>query len=149
MCWDISIISTFKEVFAEINKIAEPVGIILFGADSEFKKQVCSKFSSNIKGIAEIEYTEPGLVASANHLIPLEGWNILVNLSGDQSIDHAKRHEAVTELKKVGVKILIGVYVKQRLAPPQTRRFNQQVANLLERPPTADGLNHLIIISEQ
>ena len=54
MAWDVSIISTFKEVIAGINWLDAPAGILLFGADSDFKNQVHEKFLNNIIGIVEI-----------------------------------------------------------------------------------------------
>ena len=99
MCWDISIISTFKEIFAEINSIREPVGIILFGADSKFKQEVLKRFSENLYSFAET--ASPELL---NGLYLIMGKNILTTLSGDYSANHSKRHGAVEALKRIGAK---------------------------------------------
>lgn len=150
MGWDISIISTFKEIFAEINSIKEPVGIILFGADSEFKREVLKKFSKNLSSFAEA--TSPELL---NGLYLVAGKSVLTTLSGDCSANHCDRHRAVETLKKIGAKKIIGIYVKQKLIklnpqpmPEHVARFNWQVEMLLKNPPTAKGLNALIIVSE-
>ena len=158
MSWDISIISTFKEIFAEINWLRAPVGIILFGADSEFKEQVRKKFSGNVVGLTEIGYTAVSASEgdSANTPYILRAWNNLITLSGDYSADHTRRHEAVEYLRTAGAKVLIGVYVKHKPICEDTTthpveaisKFNKQVNALLKNPPTVDGLNHLIVISE-
>ena len=158
MSWDISIISTFKEIFAEINWLRAPVGIILFGADSEFKEQVRKKFSSNVVGLTEIGYATVSASEgdSTNAPYILRAWNNLITLPGDYSADHTRRHEAVEYLSKAGAKVLIGVYVKHKPICEDTTthpvkaisKFNKQVNALLKNPPTVDGLNHLIVISE-
>ena len=150
MGWDISIISTFKEIFAEINSIKEPVGIILFGADSEFKREVLKKFSKNLSSFAET--TSPELL---NGLYLVAGKSVLTTLSGDCSANHCDRHRTVEALKKIGAKKIIGIYVKQKPIklnlqpmPEHVAKFNRQVKMLLKNPPTAKGLNALIIVSE-
>ncbi len=150
MCWDISIISTFKEIFAEINSIREPVGIILFGADSKFKQEVLKRFSENLYSFAET--ASPELL---NGLYLIMGKNILTTLSGDYSANHDKRHGAVEALKRIGAKKIIGIYVKQKPInlslqpmPDYVARFNWQVDMLTKNPPTVDGLNSLVIVSE-
>lgn len=149
-CWDISIISTFKEIFAEINSIREPVGIILFGADSKFKQEVLKKFSENLYSFAEDASPE-----FLNGLYLVIGRNILTTLSGDYSADHDKRHRTVEALKRIGAKKIIGIYVKQKPIklnlqpiPDYVARFNWQVDMLTKNPPTVDGLNSLVIVSE-
>lgn len=155
MCWDISIVSTFKEIIAEINSIKEPVGIILFGADSEFKRQVLKKFADNLSKFTEIGYAGPDSIKLENGLYCVIGKNVLTSLSGDYSANHAERHKAVETIKRIGTKKVIGVYVKQKLIelnlqpmPDYVKRFNWQVDALAKNPPTIDGLNNLIIVSE-
>ena len=150
MGWDISIISTFKEIFAEINSIKEPVGIILFGADSEFKRGVLKKFSKNLSGFAEVALPE---LWNGLYLVSDKG--VLATLSGDRSANHCDRHRTVEALKKIGAKKIIGIYVKQKPiklnlqpTPDHVARFNWQVDMLLKDPPTAKGLNTLITVSE-
>ena len=156
MAWDVSIISTFKEVIAGINWLDAPAGILLFGADSDFKDQVHEKFLNNIIGIVEIDVSDLPQADSIGTASAPNGWNTLVVLTGDDSTDHAKRHHTVEALKRMGAKALIGVYVKQKpiyresvIRPSgKCRKFNNQVVALLRTPPTLDGLNQLITISE-
>lgn len=154
MGWDISIISTFKEVFAEINSIKEPVGIIIFGADSDFKDQVCAKFEAHVRGL-RINYSDSDSIQSAICQAPTGEYNLTVELSGEDSANHWKRHEVVKMLKSAGFKVVIGLYVKQEqiqpwsaALPEEIKKFNRQAAKLLGKPPTIYGLTNLIVVSE-
>ena len=104
MAWDVSIISTFKEVIAGINWLDVPAGILLFGADSDFKDQVHEKFLNNIIGIVEIDVSDLPQADSIGTASAPNGWNTLVVLTGDDSTDHAKRHHTVEALKRMGAK---------------------------------------------
>lgn len=156
MAWDVSIISTFKEVIAGINWLDAPAGILLFGADSDFKDQVHEKFLNNIIGIVEIDVSDLPQADSIGTASAPNGWNTLVVLAGNDSINHAIRHNTVEALRRMGAKVLIGVYVKQKpiyresvIRPSgKSREYNSQVVALLRNPPTLDGFNQLITVSE-
>lgn len=134
--WEISKVSTSKRVLEKIFTEVESPGILVFGADScdgsMLKYDVCKALK----------------VMTDQFSVP---WTIL---SGEESCDHAKRHEAVMELRKRGAENVVGVYVKSDFVqadidanPPSNFYHNLQVDRLLNNSPTPDGLAYLVTIS--
>ena len=72
-------------------------------------------------------------------------------LNGDESCDHKKRHESVMYLKKMGMDKVVGIYAK--VNPPDSdpredeEAWKRQARELLNNPPTPDGLAFLITVS--
>ena len=75
----------------------------------------------------------------------------MVIMSGEDSIDHKKRHDVVKIMREiVGLKTIIGVYVKEvcytNYDVETALKNTMQLAELAENPPTPDGLDWLIIV---
>lgn len=147
MSWEIRKVSTPEDIYARIEKEdPHPVGVVLFGADWRNKKDIVQDFSTRMPCCHS---------AIGSEMLFRNGLNCLVEMSGDDSGDHNRRHWEVTTLRNAGAKTVIGVYVKDRpivrhadsFLPPVTR-FNEQVARLLKEPPTAEGLDYLIVIDK-
>ncbi len=105
---------------------------LLFGAvDNPILKNIYDRLSVILSG------------GSHQHLIRL--------LNGDESCDHKKRHEAVMDLKKMGMDKVVGIYAK--VNPPDSdpreddEAWKRQARELLNNPPTPDGLAFLITLS--
>jgi len=150
-------ISTAEEVLAMINeKLPQPVGIVIFGADCSLKERVYIECTQRIKNITT-GYGSMGnmpLLAAGRPLSRM--CNVLTVMDGKMSTEHEQRHQIVTMLRKMGAKSVIGIYTQ---VPPQTRRlpeiskadvnYNKQAEKLEQEPPTGDGLDCFVICTEE
>ena len=130
---------------AMIIATGHPVGVLAIGADDKARnKFVYSTLESSL-GMACVT----SVSCSAERLKDAmrESQTICINLTTEDSSNHSKRHEAVSMLKKAGIKNVFGVYIRVTNSDfPET----QLAIDLLEAdPPTADGLNGLVILTEK
>lgn len=150
MSWEIRKASTPENVYTKIEKEGSlPVGIVLFGADCGRKKDIVRDFSARIKNLPCCRS------ANGSEMLFRNGFNCLVEMSGNDSGDHNRRHWEVTTLRNAGAKTVIGIYVKMRpivryaeSANRMLPKLNEQIARLSKEPPTAEGLDYLIVIDE-
>lgn len=141
-------ISTPEHIFDTFKKeMAQPIGIMLFGADCDFKNEA-------------IEEVQKGL---ANAVIPFHGSPIthemvellhnspisLFVLSSMESSDHELRHEAVRVMRRIGAKTIVGIYAKATATNVDSKLARNTVKELHRYPPTADGLDYFIEIEEK
>lgn len=157
--WEINRVSTPERIFEKINnEMAQPVGIVLFGADCELKDDVFEECREQIHNLAT-----PGRDGSS-HSVVFEmtergffgGRNVLLVMSGESSGDHERRHQMITGLKSKGMKSMVGIYAKASRVPirPLMFRlekveFNKQIATIEQNSPTTDGLDYLLVVSEE
>lgn len=151
--WEINRVSTPERIFDKINnEMAQPVGIILFGADCELKDDVLMECQRRVLNLA------PGYgdVVSASIFCQLDaGRNIMIVMDGNMSGDHKQRHRIVTALRDHGAKTIVGIFAKYQpiwLGDKRTAEedsTNEQAWALINRPPTADGLDYLLVVSEE
>ncbi len=155
--WEINRVSTSERIFDKINnEMAQPVGIVLFGADCELKDDVlmnCQREISNLVGYGD--------VVSASIICRLgSGQSVMVAMNGDLSSDREQRHRVVTALRDFGAKSVVGIYTKvddprddkyyRTLETRAKRREVEQCIEMLRQsPPTADGLDYLLVVSKE
>lgn len=155
--WEINKVSTPEHIFDKINtEMPQPVGIMLFGADCEFKNQVVEKLQHELREI-KVFLGTPSTYELAE-LIPSSSISLFV-LSSMASSDHELRHEAVNVMRRIGAKNIVGIYVKVKAPQPLPGRgfmgrrdlqlMKTAVRELEKNPPTADGLDYLIVVEEQ
>lgn len=149
-------ISTPERTFSKISEgMAQPVAIVLFGADCDAKDATYMNCVERIPNLAT-GYGGKGSMSLRAAKHPLsEGRSVLTVMPGGSSLDHSQRHEVVQALRDLGAKTVVGMYAKCNLpessfdgATPTVidSPFKKQVRSLLQSPPTADEFDYLIIV---
>lgn len=115
--YEINKVSTIEELIDEIDhKLPQPVGVMLFGADSELKKQVLRELQSGLWR-AEVSYSVLD-VHGVSKLVSFCKVSIFV-LSSMESADHEIRHKCVTSLCDLGARTIVGIHAKAKLFFPK------------------------------
>lgn len=159
--WEISTESTFEQIVKRIMELPQPVAIILFGADGDFKTEIFAKF---VKAIPRLDYgyeirsSDPTI---NDTLVKTKTTfdndrNVIVLIDGESSCNHRERHQAITTLRKYRAKSVVGIYVRTKpkpirplLSSIETLHSNNHSNLLRQKPPTAEGLDFLITVSEE
>ena len=123
------------------------IGFVVFGPDCGEKFNIAVAIRDAIGG-AKI---------NPSHLLIrdlFEGHNnIIVIMDGESSCSHKRRHELFVSLKNAKAKILVGVYVNWQDTPKHTlaprEQFVRQLKRLHRNPPTADGIDRLIVVTPE
>lgn len=155
--WEIRRVSTPERIFNKIReKMAQPVGIVLFGADCDLKDEVYMECVEQIPNLTTDYGGKTISIALRGLKQPLaEGRNVLLVLDGDSSGQHEARHQTVAVLQNLGAKTIVGIYVKfypiwlgdRKISDEEPT--NEQAWRLLNHPPTADGLDYFIVVEEE
>ena len=157
---EIGKVGTYEQIFTMIDgEVARPIGIMLFGADSEAKDEICKECMGKIPGLAvQHSNDNSGTILKEVEKAFGEGRCVLVVMDGYASGDHTQRHKTVVALRNLGAKSVLGIYVK--IAAPQPEigkgfsrsdavRSAAQVEKLEQHPPTPDGLEYLAIVEKE
>lgn len=156
--WEINRVSTPERIFQKINEeMVQPVGIVLFGADCELKDEVCRKCTKRIPNLATVHDGKDDMSLLAVEQLLSEGRSVLVVMCGNSSGNHSERHRTVMALRGLGAKSVVGFYAKHDPIKPSPyvtptvidSPFKRQVEALTADPPTADGLDYLIVVEEE
>ena len=140
-----------------LNKIRENaeayIGFLVFGPDFPSKDEIVREIRKNIprliklNGVTdrEAEHTKDLLVTTTDKA------GVILVMPGEDSIDHEKRHEAVDWLRSFDLETIVGVYAKrikynENEEPETMLKVNRQMTEMIEDPPTIDGLDYLIIV---
>lgn len=145
--WEIDRVSTPDRIFQKINaEMVHPIGILIFGADCDFKNQVTDEFTANIDHNV-LGFSYGTSILKCKFLLKSE-MNLIIVLDSDDSCCHLVRHSLVKTLKDLGAKTMVGVFVDPcgSLHEPKAEAARQ---TLNETPPTADGLDYLIVVKEE
>ena len=158
MRYEISQVCTFEEIIERINDFdSKPVGIVFFGTDCRFKENFLKRLQHRVNNAWNVYMKEDNKESALQHLKRpfMGGHNVIVVLSGDLSGNHEVRHRVVVNLLNSGAKSVIGIHVKgqkdpfRSFVPFLNEKFNKQSQRLLlDAPPTADGLDSLITVTE-
>lgn len=164
--WVISRVSTPEYIIEKIKtKMAQPVGIVLFGADCDFKNEVVEELikafdlrtGSDSWGF-DYEYGQC-YPKTEDHLKYRfgEGRKVaMVILNSDNSADREVRHGFIRTINNAGGQSVVGIYVEARKASIRPLisnfeyvEFNKQIAAIERSNPTADDLDYLITVNEE
>lgn len=153
--WEINRVSTPERIFEKIKEeMARPVGIILFGADCNFKNEAVKDLQIGLSDAAKTFYGAP----STHEMVELVHSSAvsLFVLNSMESTDRELRHECIKVMRRTGVKTVVGVYVKVKkpwpllgrnfIGRPDLQLLKTTVRKLLQNPPTADEVDYLIIV---
>lgn len=154
--WEIRRVSTPERIFKKIQaEMAQPVGIILFGADCNFKQETIDEIVSQLLNQSQRfgcyfnQAPDMGRLKDAFHNFK----SVLVVLDSEASASHSSRHDLVEGMRRAGAKTIVGIYVKMpKYSPKALARIptafntNNQIDAIERSHPTADGLGYFIVI---
>ena len=143
--WEIKRVSTSERILDKIKtEMAQPVGIMICGADCEFKNEVVNEIECGLPGLVSYDNTISALtLAGAVQDCSM----VAVILTTDESALHILRHGTVKVMRNAGAKSVVGIYVKSNCIMNQSLR--EQVEAIERTNPTADGLDYLVVITEE
>lgn len=126
--------------------LPKPVGVVVFGPGKNNKFIYAFKICSIIENCTIEPHDQ--LVETMFEI----GRSVVRIMDGESSCSHKRRHEMFTNLKLAGAKTLIGVYVKcpdnmDGYGEKQREELNRQFQRLRRNPPTAEGIDYLIVIT--
>lgn len=157
--WEIRRVSTPERIFSKIKEeMAQPVGVVLFGADCDFKNEVLDTIVEELRGFADYYTTK---APSTDTLVWAFNSHsaVAVMLNSDESSTHGLRHELVKVMRNAGAETVVGIYAKAKKKPipfgkatisaAKDRRVNQQIDAIEQSNPTAGGLDYFIVVEEE
>lgn len=155
--WEIRRVSTPERIFSKIKEMAQPVGIVLFGVDCDFKNEVLDTMVEELRGFARYYTTAPD---TATLVRAIKGHSaVVVALNSDESSTHGLRHELVKVMRNAGAETVVGIYAKAKKKPipfgkatisaAKDRRVNQQIDAIEQSNPNADGLDYFVVVEEE
>lgn len=158
--WEIRQVSTSERIFDKIKEeMARPVGIVLFGADCDFKNEILDMIAGTLQRFA-CYYTKAPDTATLVKAVK-DHLAVVIVLNSDESSTHGLRHELVKVMRNAGAETVVGIYTKVKyphkiptsglsLEARQRRLAQEKCINTLEHnPPTADGLDYFIVVEEE
>jgi len=153
--WEINRVSTPERIFDKIKtEMAQPVGIVFFGADCDFKNEVLDAMVEELRGF-DCYYTEAPDTAALMKAIQVHS-AVAVTLNSEESSMHSLRQELVKAMRNAGAKTVVGVYAKSEKIPIRSltssledAKFNRQVAAIKRSNPTADGLDYFVVVGKE
>ena len=136
------------DIMDRLAKLQEPVGVVIFGPQCGEMVNIAFMIRdalANTRIGPNFESLETDLRL---------GFNVIVIMDGESSCSHKCRHEMFTKLKAAGARTLVGVYVKWATtvhegSTEQREQFARQVKKLRRNPPTADGIDYLLIVTPE
>lgn len=150
--WESHRVRTAEEIFAEINT-SRPVGIVIFGPDCEFKKQITSDVQ-RVTGALQLDYYHcyggSGLAKWKNALFAAmqDDYPVCMVLSGEASASRQVRNLVVQQMQSVGIEKIFGIHVVGE-APFDSRRQEVVRDELSLNPPTIEGLTGLLTVANK
>lgn len=153
--WEIGRVSTPEHIFDKLKRrVAQPVGIIVFGVDCDSKSETVEKAEQAFGDSAHYLFKAPDTATLVRVVgdYPLT----VVTLNSEESSMHDLRHELVKLMRNAGVKTVAGLYVKEKRVPIRPLisslekvEFNKQITAIEQSNPTADGLDYFVVVSEE
>ena len=143
----------FKKALREMNELKAPIGIAVFGADCDFKQRIIEVIHREIVD-STIPINDNDWDGGMNDV----GFSQLIYLNGDDSGLHERRHKLVERLRNTTwCTHVVGIYIKteplhaadNNAITEEDALFNQQSQQLIDAPPTPDGLDYFITVSEK
>lgn len=99
--WEVSTVSTSEQIFNKIKEeMAQPVGIVLFGADCDLKDEVLDIIMRELQGFARYYTKAPDTVTLMRSVKKYPA--IVIALTSDESGMHDLRHELVKVMRNAG-----------------------------------------------
>ncbi len=147
MKWEISRVSTIEQIIDMINdELDQPVGILVFGADSQLKDSVYATLKGRVKDLATVAPYIPMPVCY--------GKNTLTMFDGKTSVGEQNRSNLIKSMHNAGTKIIIGIFVrvepKSRMMALRPEDFVRamQAEKLLLHPPKTELFDYFITVGE-
>lgn len=117
--WEIKEVSTPERIFSKIKEeMAQPVGIVLFGADCDFKNEVENEVCRQLQGFARYYNYRSIISDNAKLKRAVEKFSsVVIILDTEQSASDDCRRTLVTKLRESGAQQVIGIFVKADKRP--------------------------------
>lgn len=142
MNWDFNRVSTSKQIFAEINKIAEqPLGIIVFGVNCRCKHRIMRLCADRINKCIACQSTRGAKVVLKN------GFNAAIDAPEQESDTSEKRGDIVSKLRAFGAKTVIGICVCGNHGDAGYKIVCEETARKTDSTEDHKNLDYLIIIN--
>ena len=153
--WEIQRVSTSERIFDKIKEeMAQPVGIVLFGADCDFKNEVLDAIVDGLRGFARYYTKAPDTATLVRNIKNHSA--VVVTLDSAESSTHGLRHELVKVMRNAGAGSVVGIYAKVDKVPVRPLmsslekvEFNKQITAIEQSNPNADGLDYFIVVEEE
>ncbi len=150
--WRIGRVSTPERIFEKIiTEMAQPVGIVLIGADCDLKDEVFMACVECIPNLATGYGGKGGNMGLRAAKQPLSaGRSVLTVMYGMSSGYPKERLQVVEALRDLGAKTVVGIYVRTTVSPEQCENIadfqaiSAQVQRLKNHPPKDEEFDYLI-----
>lgn len=126
--WEVSEICTTEAISAKVASMPQPVGIVLFGDDGDFKNEVIKEFFKTLKVRTFRDFYSCATVRDIMAAFERRD-NYLVILKDLESRSYDARRQCILMLRTCGAKSVIGVYVSyakrvKSLDIPKAKEFD-------------------------
>lgn len=157
--WEINRVSTPERIIRKIKEgMAQPVGIILFGVDCDFKNEVLEMLVEELPGFYHLRITRAVVLINAFK----ERYNeTLIVLNTDESVVKGLRQGLAEAMSDVGAKTVVGIYARARRRSwwrflvklnfgevRRRRKFNKALSLLEKDPPKVGEFDYLVFVDE-
>lgn len=152
--WEIRRVSTPERIFDKIKEeMAQPVGVVLFGVDGDFKKEVLHLMMDHLRGFAYYFDGAPDTKALVDATRNFQA--VAVTLSGAESSTEGLRYELAKVMQAAGVKTVVGIYAKVEKVPirplmsnVEKLEFNKQITAIEAQNADDDWLDYSVTAEE-
>lgn len=143
---EVTKVSTLEEELVNLRQLPQPVGIMVFGVDGDFKKEVIGKMErclgEGFSFLNGLQYDSDLMATFIN------SYGAAVMLNSEKSAMHEIRHALVYQMIRTGARSVAGVYIKTNSAM-ETARVNKWAIAVENSNPNADGLDYFIVVRER
>ena len=155
MRWEYRESTDENEVFAKIDKMCGSVAIVLFGVDSELKREVRILCWKHINGLVDGSHREKIVNLERAYKAIRTGRKAIVVMSGDASVWDFHRSDVVKALKRLGAEKVIGIFAKKMLVTkspewnePRIVAMNHLIRAFEMQPPKTEEFDQLFIVND-
>ncbi len=149
-------VCTLEEALKTVREdLPQPVGIVLFGADCEFKSKVVAIMVRELGAFNSHYYFSCPDCASLSDVLRKYPAEVVI-MDSDESGMHDLRHELVKTMRNAGAKTVVGIYAKVDKVPVRPLmsslekvEFNKQITAIKQSNPNAEGLDYYIEVENE
>ena len=144
-----------SQVFETINRMARPVGVVLFGVECELKHETRLMCWRKIRRLMDGSSRESLMNLERAYRAIRARKNVLVVMPEEASVWERYREDVVKALERLGANQVVGIFVKKSLIlkeselnKPETIETNHLIKAFDMKPPEAREFNQLFIVKD-
>lgn len=144
-----------SQVFETINRMARPVGIVLFGVECELKHETRLMCWRKIRKLMDGSSRESLMNLERAYRAIRARKNVLVVMPEEASVWERYREDVAKALERLGANQVVGIFVKKSLIlkkselnNPKTIETNHLIKAFDMKPPEAREFNQLFIVKD-